>query len=135
MQNVDKIPCHFPDRVDARRLTAKRSFGTKVLRAFRGALQPQKHTRRLDPVSMKAAGTATVINDVPLLHPRLEMMHAQTSQLNSANESYTRGEKPLTGRSTGHIVGRNYQGKFELPRARNSTQLREENENETHRFF
>jgi hypothetical protein len=38
-QNVDKIPCEFPDRVLTRRLTAERSYGTKVLRAFRGALQ------------------------------------------------------------------------------------------------
>jgi hypothetical protein len=79
MQNVDNIPCHFPDRVDARRLTAKRSFGTKVLRAFRGALQPQKDTRRLDPVSMKAVGMATVENGVPLLHQRREKIYAQTS--------------------------------------------------------
>jgi hypothetical protein len=33
-QNVHKIPCQFPDRVYARRLTAKQSYGTKCCGLF-----------------------------------------------------------------------------------------------------
>src|SRR5205807_661964 len=36
----------------ARRLTVKRLLGTQMLRAFE-TLQPEKHTRRLNPLSIK----------------------------------------------------------------------------------